>query len=84
MYRIEALSISGRALGHLSLRMALGQVLTNSVFPVMLLDEICSSMRNNRAQLVLDNLIAMLNQSVKQIIIITHHSLEHIDHRIEV
>lgn len=81
---IEALSISGRALGHLSLRMALGQVLTNSVFPVMMVDEVDSSMRNNRAQLVLDNLIAMLNQSVKQIIIITHQTLERIDHRIEV
>lgn len=81
---IEALSVSGRALGHLSLRMALGQVLTNSVFPVFIADEVDSSMRNNRAQLVLDNLLNMLNQSVKQIIMITHQSLERIDHVIEV
>ena len=81
---IEAQSTSGRALGHLSLRMALGQVLTNSVFPVLQLDEVDASMRNERAQNVLDALLDTLGKSVKQIIIITHHALERIDHLIEV
>lgn len=81
---IEALSISGRALGHLSLRMALGQVLTNSVFPVFMADEIDASMRNNRAQAVLDSLTEMLNGSMKQIIMISHRELERIDNVIEV
>ena len=81
---IEALSISGRALGHLSLRMALGQVLTNSVFPVFMADEVDASMRNNRAQNVLDSLTNMLSGSMKQIIMISHRELERIDNVIEV
>lgn len=81
---IEALSISGRALGHLSLRMALGQVLTNAVFPVFMADEVDASMRNNRAQNVLDSLTDMLKGSMKQIIMISHQSLEAVDNIIEV
>lgn len=81
---IEALSISGRALGHLSLRMALGQVLTNSVFPVFMADEVDASMRNNRAQAVLDALTDMLNGSMKQIIMISHRDLDRVDNVIEV
>lgn len=81
---IEALSISGRALGHLSLRMALGQVLTNSIYPVFMADEVDASMRNDRAQSVLDNLVQMLNGSVKQIIMISHRELENIQNVIEV
>ena len=73
---IEALSISGRALGHLSLRMALGQVLTNSVFPVFMADEVDASMRNERGQNVLNALTDMLNGSMKQVIIISHRELE--------
>lgn len=81
---IEALSISGRALGHLSLRMALGQVLTNAVFPVFMADEVDASMRNNRAQNVLDSLTDMLKGSMKQIIMISHQNLEAVDNIIEV
>lgn len=81
---IEALSISGRALGHLSLRMALGQVLTNSIFPVFIGDEIDASMRDGRAQFVLDNLVEMLKGSMKQLIIISHRNLENIQNVIEV
>ena len=73
---IEALSISGRALGHLSLRMALGQVLTNSVFPVFMADEVDASMRNERGQNVLNALTDMLKGSMKQVIIISHRELE--------
>lgn len=83
-YPIEALSVSGRALGHLSLRMALGQVLTNSVFPVFMADEIDSSMRDGRAQNVLDGLTDMLKGSMKQVILISHRDLEHVEHTIEV
>lgn len=81
---IEALSISGRALGHLSLRMALGQVLTNSIYPVFMADEVDASMRNERAQAVLDNLVKMLEGSVKQIIMISHRELENVHNVIEV
>ena len=81
---IEALSISGRALGHLSLRMALGQVLTNSIYPVFMADEVDDSMRNERAQSVLDNLVKMLEGSVKQIIMISHRDLENVQNVIEV
>lgn len=81
---IEALSISGRALGHLSLRMALGQVLTNSVYPIFMADEVDASMRNDRAQAVLDNLVKMLDGSVKQIIMISHRELENVHNVIEV
>lgn len=81
---IEALSISGRALGHLSLRMALGQVLTNHVFPVFMADEVDASMRNERAQNVLDALTDMLKGSMKQIIMISHRELEHVDNIIDI
>lgn len=81
---IEALSISGRALGHLSLRMALGQVLTNHVFPVFMADEVDASMRNERAQNVLDALTDMLNGSMKQIIMISHRELDRVDHVIDI
>ena len=81
---IEALSISGRALGHLSLRMALGQVLTNHVFPVFMADEVDASMRNERAQNVLDALTDMLKGSMKQIIMISHRGLEHVDNIIDI
>lgn len=74
---IDALSISGRALGHLSLRMALGQVLTTRVYPVFIADEVDASMRDERAQEVLNSLTDMLNGSVKQIIMISHRELEH-------
>lgn len=81
---IEALSISGRALGHLSLRMALGQVLTNHMFPVFMADEVDASMRNERAQNVLDALTDMLKGSMKQIIMISHRELEHVDNVIDI
>lgn len=81
---IEALSISGRALGHLSLRMALGQVLTNSVFPVFMADEVDASMRNNRSQNVLNALVDMLNHSVKQLFVISHKDIDAKSHIIEV
>lgn len=81
---IEALSISGRALGHLSLRMALGQVLTNSVFPVFMADEVDASMRNNRSQVVLDSLVDMLKGSVKQLIVISHRDVDAMCNLIEV
>ena len=81
---IEALSISGRALGHLSLRMALGQVLTTSVYPIFIADEVDASMRDGRAQGVLDALVGMLKGSVKQLIMISHRELEADAHIIEV
>lgn len=81
---IEALSVSGKALGHLSLRMALGQVLTNSVFPVFMADEVDASMRDGRAQNVLDALTEMLKGSMKQVILISHRELEHVENTIEV
>lgn len=81
---IEALSISGRALGHLALRMALGQVLTTRVYPVFIADEVDASMRDNRAQGVLNALTDMLKGSVKQIIMISHRELDHEANVIEV
>lgn len=83
---IEALSISGRALGHLSLRMALGQVLTNHVFPVFMADEVDASMRDERGQQVIDALYEMLSGSMKQIIMISHRKLitERVNNLIEV
>ena len=61
---------------NLSLRMALGQVLTNHVFPVFMADEVDASMRNERGQNVLDALYDMLKGSMKQIILISHRDLE--------
>lgn len=83
---IEALSISGRALGHLSLRMALGQVLTNHVFPVFMADEVDASMRDERGQEVIDALYEMLKGSMQQVIMISHRKLntESVSNLIEV
>ena len=73
---VEGLSGSGKAVAHLSLRMALGQVLTNGVFPVFVTDEIDSSMDEERSALVVENLLKMLNGSLKQLVMISHKNVE--------
>lgn len=69
--RLELLSGSGRAVANLALRLALGQVLTNKVFSVVLLDEIDASMDNERAAYIAQCL-RNLTQTIKQVILISH------------
>ncbi|MDH7796459.1 MULTISPECIES: AAA family ATPase [unclassified Beijerinckia] len=70
---LGTLSGSGKACANLALRLGLGQVLTNNVFPVFIGDEIDASMDDDRAQKTQDSL-GLLVDRISQIILITHKS----------
>lgn len=68
---LNTLSGSGKAVACLALRLGLGQVLTQGVFPVFIGDEIDASMDQNRTAntaALLDSLKSRLNQ----ILLVTH------------
>lgn len=73
--RLETLSGSGKACANLSLRIALGQVLTNRVMSVLLADEIDASMDDFRAQKTSDVLYT-LEQSIVQVLLVSHKSID--------
>jgi exonuclease SbcC len=68
---IQTLSGSGKAVGNLAIRLAIGRVLTNRVFSVFIADEIDASMDAERAQYTAECL-RKLKTSIGQIILITH------------
>ncbi|ESY35791.1 AAA family ATPase [Mesorhizobium sp. C386A] len=68
---LNTLSGSGKAVANLSLRLGLGQVLTNNVFSVFLGDEIDASMdadRANNTALTLE----YLSERISQILLVSH------------
>ena len=69
--KLETLSGSGKAVANLALRIALGQILTNRVFSVLLLDEIDASCDEDRAQYIA-GCLQRLTGGVKQIIQVSH------------
>jgi exonuclease SbcC len=69
--RIETLSGAGKAVANLALRIGLGQVLTNRVFSVLMLDEIDASCDEDRAKYIASCLMN-LTKSIKQIIQVSH------------
>lgn len=68
---LNTLSGSGKACANLSLRIALGQVLTNRIISMMFADEIDASMDDFRAEQTAD-VLSMLEQRVSQVILVSH------------
>lgn len=71
---LETLSGAGKGVTNLGLRLALGQVLTNSVFPAILLDEVDASFDNDRAEFTA-NCLRRLSKVYKQVIIVSHKAV---------
>lgn len=79
--KVEELSGSGEAVANLSIRLALGTVLTNNIFSVLLADEIDSSMNKERAAATAACL-RNLKDTIKQILLVSHQKPE-ADYQIE-
>lgn len=77
---VRTLSGSGVSVVNLALRIALGQVLTQSVLPFFMADEIDANMAAKRTKATHDSL-KRLRSKLKQIILITHKEFEG-DHKI--
>lgn len=72
---VRTLSGSGVSVVNLALRIALGQVLTQSVIPFFLADEIDANMAAKRTKATHDSL-KRLKSRLKQIIVVTHKEFE--------
>jgi DNA repair exonuclease SbcCD ATPase subunit len=72
---LNTLSGSGKAVANLAIRIALGQVLTNRVFSVLMGDEVDASMDVNRAGYTAECL-DRLTDSVSQVILVSHKSID--------
>lgn len=79
--RINTLSGSGKAVANLSIRIALGQILTNRVFSVFMADEVDAAMDDERAAYTAEALRRLTNH-VGQVILVTHKRPE-TDHTFE-
>jgi len=79
---VRTLSGSGVSVVNLSLRVALGQVLTQKVIPIFLADEIDHDMAETRAVATHEALRKMTN-TLDQIIVVSHKKIDG-DHHIEV
>lgn len=78
---LSTLSGSGKAVANLSIRIALGQILTNRVFSVFMGDEVDAAMDDERAMNTAAAL-RRLTDAVAQVVIVTHKKPE-TDHLIE-
>jgi DNA repair exonuclease SbcCD ATPase subunit len=72
---LDTLSGSGKACANLSLRIALGQVLTNRVISIMLADEIDDSMDDFRAEQT-SSVLRMLEERVSQVLLVSHKQVD--------
>lgn len=72
---VRTLSGSGVSVANLALRIALGRVLTQSVIPIFLADEIDANMAAKRTKATHDSL-TRLGKQLKQIIVVTHKDFE--------
>lgn len=72
---VRTLSGSGVSVVNLALRVALGQVLTQTVLPVFLADEIDANMADKRTKATHDSL-RKLSEKLDQVIVITHKEFE--------
>ncbi len=68
---IDTLSGSGAAVANLSLRIGLGQVLTNNVFSLFMGDEIDASMDKDRAEKTA-SVIYTLKDRISQLLLVSH------------
>ncbi|MBI1261284.1 MAG: AAA family ATPase [Rhizobiales bacterium] len=72
---VNTLSGSGKAVANLAIRIGLGQVLTNKVFSVFMVDEIDAAMDEDRAGFTAECLRS-LTTHIAQIIQVSHKDLE--------
>jgi DNA repair exonuclease SbcCD ATPase subunit len=72
---LETLSGSAKAVANLSVRLGLGRVLTHSVFPVVLADEIDASMDDYRAERTAD-ILQQCAASLSQLLLVSHKTPE--------
>lgn len=72
---VETLSGSGKAVANLAVRLALGTVLTNKVFSVLLVDEVDASMDDERAKYTAQCL-RNLTKVFSQIVLVSHQKPE--------
>ena len=79
--RVETLSGGGKTVANLAIRIGLGQVLTNKVFPVLMLDEPDESCDDERAKQI-EQALGVIKTKMEQVILVTHKTGEHSDHRI--
>lgn len=77
--RIETLSGAGKTVANIALRVAMGLALVSQAFPVFLADEIDGDLDEERREATL-MAIAGLRKHLKQIILVTHRSIEVADH----
>ncbi len=77
--RLELLSGAGKGVANLALRLSLGQVLTNAVFPGIFLDEIDASFDAERAGYT-SECLRRLTGVFKQVIIVSHKKDLEADH----
>lgn len=75
---LSTLSGSGKGCANLSLRIALGQVLTNRVFSVLLADEIDAAMDDFRAEKT-SKVLCTLENSICQIMQVSHKLIESVN-----
>lgn len=80
--KLKTLSGAGKTLTNLALRIGLGQVLTNSVFPVLILDEADAGVDLQKSVLIMEAL-QRLTGTIQQIIVISHKAGLPADHRLE-
>ena len=78
---VQTLSGSGVSVVNLALRVALGQVLTQSVIPIFLADEIDANMAEKRTKATHASL-RRLRGKLKQIIVVTHKDFDESDHNL--
>ena len=72
---IDTLNGSGKTVSNLAVRVALGQILTNKVFSVLMCDEVDAACDDERAASIALCLQA-LTKSIKQVVIVSHKSIE--------
>ena len=72
---VEGLSGAGKAAANLALRIALGYVLTNRVFSVLLADEVDAGMDAERAEATA-RAFQNLTSTLKQVLLVTHKTPE--------
>src|SRR5690606_38861993 len=68
---VNTLSGSGKAVSNLAVRIALGMVLTNKVFSVLLADEIDAAMDDERAEATATAL-RNLTGTISQVVLVSH------------
>lgn len=79
---LRTLSGSGKDITNLAIRIALGQVLTHKVMPLMMFDEIDAAMDDTRAQYTWD-CIQKITPRIGQVLLVSHKDLS-ASHRISV